>query len=146
MTDYNELMRQALASTGFSDVSIAPDVLIDLLAERDKLRAEVAGLRTGYEAYEQVNAELKAESDSQRKDLQNLRTDNAQLIYALKQQEQSYLALKAKNEALRKDAERYRWLRIVGGGSWTVMETGEKATLARFDQCIDAALGQGEQS
>lgn len=32
-----------------------------LLAERDRLRAEVAGLRTGYEAYEQVNAELKAE-------------------------------------------------------------------------------------
>lgn len=27
----------------------------------DQLRAEVAGLRTGYEAYERVNAELKAE-------------------------------------------------------------------------------------
>ncbi|AZE90239.1 hypothetical protein [Pseudomonas orientalis] len=33
----------------------------NLLAERDKLRAEVASLRTGYEAYERVNAELKAE-------------------------------------------------------------------------------------
>ncbi|KTC28024.1 MoxJ protein [Pseudomonas sp. ICMP 19500] len=29
------------------------------VAERDQLRAEVAGLRTGYEAYERVNAELK---------------------------------------------------------------------------------------
>ncbi len=29
--------------------------------ERDRLRAEVADLRTGYEAYEQVNAELEAE-------------------------------------------------------------------------------------
>ena len=29
--------------------------------ERDELRAEVAGLKTGYEAYERVNAELKAE-------------------------------------------------------------------------------------
>ena len=29
--------------------------------QRDQLRAENAGLRTGYEAYEQVNAELKAE-------------------------------------------------------------------------------------
>lgn len=29
--------------------------------EVERLRAEVAGLRTGYEAYEQVNAELKAE-------------------------------------------------------------------------------------
>ena len=34
---------------------------INLLDERDQLRAEVSGLRTGYEAYEQVNAELKAE-------------------------------------------------------------------------------------
>lgn len=29
--------------------------------ERDHIKAEVAGLRTGYEAYEQVNSELKAE-------------------------------------------------------------------------------------
>ena len=31
--------------------------------ERDQLSAEVAGLRTGYEAYEQVNGELKAENE-----------------------------------------------------------------------------------
>lgn len=37
--------------------------------ERDQLRAEVAGLRTGYEAYEQVNAELKAEVEKLRKEL-----------------------------------------------------------------------------
>lgn len=40
---------------------------INLLAERDQLRAEVAGLKTGYEAYEQVNAELKAEVKTLRK-------------------------------------------------------------------------------
>lgn len=39
---------------------------INLLAERDQLRAEVSGLRTGYEAYEQVNAELKAENEALR--------------------------------------------------------------------------------
>lgn len=39
-----------------------------LRGERDRLRAEVAGLRTGYEAYEQVNAELKAEIESLRKE------------------------------------------------------------------------------
>ena len=37
--------------------------------EISKLRAEVAGLRTGYEAYEQVNAELKAEVEELRKSL-----------------------------------------------------------------------------
>ena len=42
--------------------TIVPDSAIKAIhAERDQLRAEVAGLRTGYEAYERVNAELKAE-------------------------------------------------------------------------------------
>ena len=35
------------------------------------LRAEVAGLRTGYEAYERVNAELKAEMEVLRKALES---------------------------------------------------------------------------
>lgn len=39
----------------------------DLMAERDQLRAEVSGLKTGYEAYEQVNAELMGEVEGLRK-------------------------------------------------------------------------------
>ena len=38
-------------------------VTADLMSERDQLRAEIAGLKTGYEAYERVNAELKAENE-----------------------------------------------------------------------------------
>lgn len=37
-----------------------------VLDERDQLRAEVAGLKTGYEAYKRVNAELKAENEELR--------------------------------------------------------------------------------
>lgn len=44
------------------------DQVIALQAERRQLRAEVAGLKTGYEAYERVNAELKAEVEALRKD------------------------------------------------------------------------------
>lgn len=40
--------------------------LIDVTGERDQFKAENAGLRTGYEAYEQVNAELKAENEALR--------------------------------------------------------------------------------
>ena len=36
-------------------------LMLGIEIERDQLRAEVAGLKTGYEAYERVNAELKAE-------------------------------------------------------------------------------------
>ncbi|WP_439864909.1 hypothetical protein [Pseudomonas antarctica] len=39
-------------------------MVAELKAERDQLRAEIAGLRTGYEAYERVNAELKAENEA----------------------------------------------------------------------------------
>lgn len=46
---------------------------VDIQAERDQLRAEVAGLRTGYEAYERVNAELKAEVEALRKDAERFR-------------------------------------------------------------------------
>jgi hypothetical protein len=34
------------------------------IERQNELRAEVSGLKTGYEAYEQVNAELKAENEA----------------------------------------------------------------------------------
>ena len=43
--------------------------LLTVETERDHLKAEVAGLKTGYEAYEQVNAGLKAEVEGLRKSL-----------------------------------------------------------------------------
>lgn len=43
--------------------------LYQVITERDQLCAEVAGLKTGYEAYERVNAELKAEVEKLRKEL-----------------------------------------------------------------------------
>lgn len=45
--------------------------LIKMAAERDRLRAEVAGLKTGYEAYERVNADLKAECEALRQALES---------------------------------------------------------------------------
>ena len=92
------------------------DPLADRLwQEVEALKAEVAGLRTGYEAYEQVNAELKAE-----------------------------------NEALRKDAARYEWLRQVRSGYIEVVEwIGPHATGMTgedLDALLDAAMGQGERS
>ncbi|WP_313630201.1 hypothetical protein [Pseudomonas sp.] len=53
---------------------------VNLLTERDQLRAEVAGLRTGYEAYERVNAELKAECEALRKDADRFRRMRAMTL------------------------------------------------------------------
>lgn len=41
-------------------------LMLGVEIERDQLLAEIAGLKTGYEAYERVNAELKAENDALR--------------------------------------------------------------------------------
>lgn len=46
---------------------------VNAAQERDDLRAEVAVLKTGYEAYERVNAELKAEVEALRKDSESYR-------------------------------------------------------------------------
>lgn len=51
----------------------------EILAERDQLRAEIAGLKTGYEAYEQVNAELKAEVEGLREANDKLTRRNGML-------------------------------------------------------------------
>ena len=50
------------------------DPLADRLwQEVEALKAEVAGLKTGYEAYERVKAELKAENEALRKDAEQWR-------------------------------------------------------------------------
>lgn len=65
--------------------------------ELSDLRAELAGLKTGYEAYERVNAELRAECEKLRKYGEEFAS------LAERRREQV--------EALRKDAERYQWFR-----------------------------------
>lgn len=55
---------EPLKRHGFHDL---PSRVKTVVAERDQLRAEVAGLKTGYEAYERVNAEMKAEVGALRK-------------------------------------------------------------------------------
>lgn len=56
--------------------------LYQVITDRYQLRAEVAGLRTGYEAYEQVNAELKDENERLRKFIKGLSEYNEQISYA----------------------------------------------------------------
>jgi hypothetical protein len=96
MTDYTELKRLAEhhRSLGHAYTVATPSAVLALIAENerlsgecegcpmqvaeelriqvDQLRAENAGLRTGYQAYERVNAELKAEVEVLRKDKDRL--------------------------------------------------------------------------
>lgn len=52
--------------------------------------------------------------------------------------------LRAEVEGLRKDTERYQWLRSVGGRSYSDTKTGEKATGEIYDSCVDAAMAAKE--
>ncbi|EZI22894.1 hypothetical protein [Pseudomonas extremaustralis] len=93
------------------------DPLADRLwQEVEALKAEVAGLRTGYEAYERVNAELKGEVEGLRK------------------------ALTSSREFLMRDAKVRRM--TDGARHISPMFPLRKLVMEQ----IDAALGQGEQS
>ena len=65
LAENKRLERLALNSVN-AEYAVSTD-LESICVERDKLRAEVTGLKTGYEAYERVNAELKAECEALRK-------------------------------------------------------------------------------
>lgn len=51
---------------------------------------------------------------------------------------------RAEVDALRKDAERYRWLRDSGGSTFRVLETGALAKGEFYDAAIDAAMAAKE--
>ncbi|MFL1527861.1 hypothetical protein [Pseudomonas sp. O230] len=94
--------------------------LLSVETERDDLKAEIAGLKTGYEAYEAQNAALRSEV-----------------------------------EALRKNSNRYQWLKsnssvmLKRTVSYTT-DLGRINTIypsaSELDVALDAAMGKGEQS
>lgn len=90
MSDYSELERRAQAA-------------IDAIGTLSRARQE---REFNDVCTPQVVKALIAENDLQHKDLQNLRTDNAQLIYALKQEQKSYLVLRDERDQLRAENER----------------------------------------
>lgn len=110
------------------------DPLADRLwQEVEALKAEVAGLRTGYEAYEQVNAELKAENE---------RLERNRDMWKGQVERQA-----EEMTALRKDADRYRWLRVKQTFIWLIQDwLPSNAVLTDVDAEIDAAMSKRAQS
>jgi len=91
--------------------------------ERDQLRAQLAGLKTGYEAYERVNAELKADNEALRA--------NSSLVVLLPELDSALEDLEIHGQH---SDQGYRKLK-----DWY-----RKVDLAC--KAIDAAMGKGEQS
>lgn len=97
--------------------------------ERDQLRAEVAGLRTGYEAYEQVNAELKAEAEKLRKEREGKVLCDLELFETLRD------SANTEADEHRQCMATYRPLR----------QASLDSVVKKCDELL-AAMGQGEQS
>lgn len=135
MTDNTELKRLAEAAIVARDMYIADECngeLADEQSAADDAFHDAAGPDEVL-ALIAENERLKAENDEPEWHLMMTRLEdqNAQL--------------KAANEALRKDAERYRWLRDSDYAGKILRDMGAKYR-ADSDQRIDAAMGKGEPS
>lgn len=135
MTDYNELKLMAEAATGFTDMSLAPDVVLALIAENESahkhwenqsnnvqaLTAEVVRLTTqvrlaGVSAEMTVHQEVgraitetfaaKIERDQLKADNERLRNESADALAVNR-------TIRQQLDCYVKDAERYRRMRAV---------------------------------
>ena len=102
---------------------------INLLAERDELRAEIAGLKTGYEAYDRVNAELKAECEALRREREGKVLCDLELFETLRDSANS------EADEHRQCMATYRPLR----------QANLDSVVKKCDDLL-AAIGQGERS
>jgi len=138
MTDkYEALKSAALAAQGAGQHSsrytkfgylVSPDVVLVLIAERDALAAKLAQM----EAQEPIAMVA---------DLNNRLMFSLEVGGGIPRNSHLYLAPGANPDA--KDAARYRWLRSVGGGGWTVTNPPpeRRAKYEFFDAAVDAAIG-----
>ncbi|WP_273507639.1 hypothetical protein [Pseudomonas sp.] len=100
-----------------------------LEANRDQLRAEVVGLKTGYEAYERVNAELKAEVERLNKEREGKVLCDLELFETLRD------SANTEADEHRQCMATYRPLR----------QASLDSVVKKCDELL-AAMGQGEQS
>jgi len=131
------MIRQSL-STGHGDT--VADLVRELEPQIERLRAEC--LRLSHAEAEAMSVVLSLEGQVER-----LRAEVAALKRALGTDwdgKSTLRMLTAERDALKKDAERYRWLRDVGDANWLpIAKRG--ITAKECDAAIDAALG-GEKS
>ena len=142
----------SLANDRFTEAA-SPEVILALIADNEALTARINDMHAD-------RVEAVAEIVVQGLEVDQLTTENEalrglyQMHKATETREMRYL--KTENEALRKDAERYRWLR---GQNWSQSEMAvvcqpkkavklgfDCSSEGRLDSAIDSAMSEGEQS
>ncbi|NAP01965.1 hypothetical protein B1F73_15205 [Pseudomonas syringae] len=116
--------------------------------EMRDLKAEVAGLKTGYEAYERVNAELRAECESlrNRQGFSDAFYEVSGLLGVTGARPEAPLVVFRQEvvpalQAVIRNSRRYEWLRDGAG----YCDTRDIPGMApeRMDAFIDAAMSKG---
>lgn len=87
---------------------------------------------------------VTADRDAALASLERAYANYNQVSYASTERGKQIDQLRAEVEALREDAERYRWLRDSGGSTFRVLETGALAKGEFYDAAIDAAMAAKE--
>lgn len=153
MTDYTELMRRAKESTGISDVSVAPDVLIGLFTDLDEARNGMKyscaiRLKKEIERLESEAVYSAAGFDAAREEIARLKAEVAGLRTGYEAYERVNAELKAEVEALRKLGPSKEIIWCACGDGHAANSYGAGFMDANEGVCAncDAALGQGEQS
>lgn len=100
----------------------------EIMGERDQLRTENAGLKTGYEAYEAQNEALRGEVARLQEENENLRTCSSSVNAAVALENE---ALRKAITAVHESVQREYW--------------DEYAGLEETRAILDAAMGKGAQ-
>lgn len=157
MTDKTELKR--LADRVLNDrrfcgdenhKALADGVLV-LIAENERLSSRATVLEKYEDECLRLMREAETERDQLKAEVERLKAENQSEVGACLLSVAENKKLQAENEALRKDAERYRHLRECNSGSLCItkltIDDGDHVLVeVEADQAIDAASGKGEQS
>ncbi len=164
MSDKYQALRQTLSSFHYDDddgLPLRASVVRDLLADHDRLQAQVEQLRTEAKVASDRIQELGRFTKAQTREIEGLRADlsraecnrdmwEEQCARQAEQLETGVLLLNAAQaqvEGLRADAQRYRWIRdhceSDGHAYWLpelcVMEGHQVPTTQDIDAAIDSA-------
>lgn len=114
-------------------------VVEGLIADNSSLRGSLKSYSVNMKKQIRASGKIERERDALKAELAWSESDS-------RSQAEEILRLKAEREELRKDAERYRWLRRGENYAHQYLIDLSMERMEGFDKAIDAAMGQGGQS
>ena len=106
MTDIVKRLRMLYLDTGMNYVQEAADTIERLRSELELIKSDLCNTQVAFNDWKVAHSTIHLEAENER-----LKQSLSDTVAALQASEKSNEILKAERDALREDAERYRWLR-----------------------------------